>query len=152
MVSPMVSSTAPTVNWVSPRMSALSMGFSGGSGGNNGPEPGRESIQSGTTWGFGEGRASRVSDLTTVDNGDGSANTYRDSRTTRASRYERYSRATRTSSYHSRFLAPPSPGDVPLPSPPPTWQVNQAGGMDSALWLSSRMTEHPGNPGSQQQR
>ncbi|KAF6841423.1 hypothetical protein CPLU01_00554 [Colletotrichum plurivorum] len=150
-LSPLVSSTAPTVNWISPRMSALSMGFSGISGGNNGVEGGRESIQSGTTWGFGEGRASRVSDLTvaTVNNGESYAETYRDSRTTRASRYERYSRATRTSSYHSRFLAPPSPGDVPLPSPPPTWQVNVPGGMDSAQWLSSRMTEHPGNPGSQ---
>ncbi|KAK2775133.1 integral membrane protein [Colletotrichum kahawae] len=163
-LSPMVPSTAPTLNWVSPRMSALSMGFT--PPGNNNPNPNnaRDSMQSSTTWGGfnnNDPRASRVSSLTTATTGVAVTNTYtgrdsvshidtyRDSRTTaRNSRYDRYSRATRTSSYHSRFLAPPSPGDVPLPSPPPpVWQVNVPGGMDSAQWLSSRMTDHPGNPG-----
>lgn len=103
-------------------------------------------------------RASRLSTLNSP------GHHYRDSRMTtetytnttnprHSSRFDnRYSRTTRASSHYTRgsqFLAPPSPGDFPMPSPPPsTWQVNVPGGMDSAQWLSSRMAEHPGHPGN----
>ncbi|KAF9879691.1 hypothetical protein CkaCkLH20_02502 [Colletotrichum karsti] len=160
-LAPIIPSAAPTVNWVSPRMSALSMGFSGETpphSANRHSHDNRASALSSTsTWGcLNDPRASRVSSLTATTAAN-NRDTLRESRIAAAptttttgnrhSRYERYSRTTRTSSYHSRFLAPPSPGDMPLPSPPPVWQVNVPGGMDSAQWLSSRMTEHPGNPG-----
>ncbi|TDZ49809.1 hypothetical protein CTRI78_v007810 [Colletotrichum trifolii] len=159
---------APTVNWISPRMSAISLGFGGGL---TSPIVDRQSMQSGTTWGgFLDPRQSRLSNLSNNDaarnsrisglSNPGTINENEETQpgvhdgrmtattATRNSQYERLSRVTRASSYHGRFLAPPSPGATPLPSPPPpTLQVNGTGGTDSTQWLSSRMTEHPGNPG-----
>ncbi|OLN97002.1 hypothetical protein CCHL11_02071 [Colletotrichum chlorophyti] len=146
---PKKQTSAPTINWASPRVSAISMGFGSGS---------HESMHSTVTWGFGNcngdaaSRASRVS--SSGNNRRGSrADTVRDSRmTASATRNSRYSRTTRTSSHYTRgsqFLAPPSGGEMPMPSPPPNaWQANVVNGMDSAQWLSSRMAEHPGYPGS----
>ncbi|KAL0938663.1 uncharacterized protein CTRU02_205273 [Colletotrichum truncatum] len=147
-LAPLASSVPPTVNWVSPRMSALSMGF----GGSNASIANRESTMSTATWGFNNIRGSRVSGMTNAKNRESRSDHQRDSRmstaTAKQSKADRFSRTTRTSSYHSRFLAPPSSGDIPIPSPPPVWQVNVPGGMDSAQWLSSKMTRHPGNPSS----
>ncbi|KAK0377326.1 hypothetical protein CLIM01_05321 [Colletotrichum limetticola] len=179
-LTPKVRSPAPTVNWCSPRMSAISMGFGSFNREN------RDSTHSALTLGVNNydganptsNRASRLSRLSSVSNVHDNHNNsnrasrlstlnspghhYRDSRMTvetytnttnprHSSRFDnRYSRTTRASSHYTRgsqFLAPPSPGDFPMPSPPPsTWQVNVLGGMDSAQWLSSRMAEHPGHP------
>ncbi|OHE98128.1 hypothetical protein CORC01_06496 [Colletotrichum orchidophilum] len=169
---PRVRSPAPTVNWCSPRMSAISMGFGSFNRDN------RDSTHSALTLGVANhdggnpasNRASRLSNVSNIKDDDrtprlsalNSPSHYRDSRMTmetytntnpRHSRFDnRYSRTTRASSHYTRgsqFLVPPSPGDFPLPSPPTNaWQVNVPGGMNSAQWLSSRMAEHPGHPGN----
>ncbi|KAK1623612.1 hypothetical protein BDP81DRAFT_465247 [Colletotrichum phormii] len=174
-LSPKVRSPAPTVNWCSPRMSAISMGFGSFNREN------RDSTHSALTLGVNnyDGTnhppSNRMSRLSNVSNAHDNNNRtsrlstlnspdhhYRDSRMTmetytntnpRHSRFDnRYSRTTRASSHYTRgsqFLAPPSPGDFTMPSPPPSaWQINVPGGMDSAQWLSSRMAEHPGQPGN----
>ncbi|TIC93751.1 hypothetical protein CH35J_009089 [Colletotrichum higginsianum] len=144
--------SAPMVDWCSPRMSALSMGFG---------LPSRDSTHSAaTTWGFGNcdgtgrlsnqglgdsnrnnnnsnsnnhNRASRLSNITHVDNIRDSRhtmNTYTNTNTNpRNSRFDRYSRTTRASSRYTRgsqFLAPsqPPPALSSENSPMPTQPPN----------------------------
>ncbi|KAJ0159793.1 hypothetical protein CTA2_9097 [Colletotrichum tanaceti] len=169
--------SAPMVDWCSPRMSAISMGFGLSS---------RDSAHSAAaSWGFGNcdgtgrsgnqglgdgnsnnnnnrnsnnyNRASRLSNVAHVNNirdSRNTMNTYTNTNTNtnpRNSRFDRYSRTTRASSRYTRgsqFMAPLSSEDNPMPTQPPnTWQVSVPAGMNSAQWLSSRMAEHPGYPG-----